>query len=249
MQALRNIKTINEKKIVLLAEKVENIKEMKFYSSKAFSLFQGYHIGKPEVLTFKNTKDAEKMILLELVNIIRRDEDTNKLESHIKKSPELSHKLITYISNHAKTNEQINSIVHAITLLGRKDLLKWLILYLYSEMSGKGLSEDILKKILSRAEAMSEKASPRDRETAYMIGMYSMLDMVFETPMKEILEKIKVEKDITNALINNTGKYAGALNQIKERENRELAELILKNANALNTTDLMVVLAKAGISV
>jgi len=43
------------------------------------------------------------------------------------------------------------------------------------------------------------------------MGLFSVLDAMLDKPMKEALELVKVSKDISNALIEGTGKYAPVL--------------------------------------
>ena len=79
------------------------------------------------------------------------------IESYIKERPDLSYKLIKFLNNQENFVTNVESITQIITLLGRDQLLRWLLLYLYSEVPDDHISKVILKVAIKRAEHMEGK--------------------------------------------------------------------------------------------
>lgn len=234
---------------LLLAEKVETQAEYNEYVKMGFDLFQGYHLHKPEVIEVDRYKEAAKLTILQLIKIIKEDGDSSEIEKYIKQQADLSYKLITFLNNHSIVEHKIDSIIQVITLLGRDKLLRWLLIYLYSEASNNPASETILTLAQKRAEAMEEEARLQDKDKAYISGMFSMLDSLFETNIKDVMKNINMDKEITQLVVEKKGKFATSLRKAEEVERDYLKGLICNNFDKINVTDIIYSLEFAGIGI
>ena len=100
-----------------------------------FDYLQGYYLDKPEIIEIIASKEPAQVIILQLIKMIKNNDTTEQIESFIKKQPDLSFKLIQFFNNSKKFDVQVESITQVITLMGREKLLRWLMVYLYSEAS------------------------------------------------------------------------------------------------------------------
>ncbi len=57
------------------------------------------------------------------------------------------------------------------------------------------------------------------------MGLFSVLDVVLERPMKEVVEMISVAKPIANALVNGEGEMAEVYEFIKAYEDASFQEV------------------------
>ena len=124
-------------------------------------------------------------------------------------------------------------------MLGRDKLLRWLMLYLYSELSTNPASEAILDIATRRAERLENYASPEDKDKAYLAGMFSMLDAIFETDIKDIIKNVNLDRDISSLVLNKTGKFASDLRKVETFERDYLKKLLIKNFDKISTTDII----------
>ncbi|MDP2078156.1 MAG: EAL domain-containing protein, partial [Sulfuricurvum sp.] len=162
---LKNVmRKIKQLGIKVLAEKIETEEEYKLYVRMGFDLFQGYYLHKPEVVEIDRYKDATKLVLLNLIKLIKDDGHTVEIESFIKQKADLSYKLVKFINNEVKFDTRIESITQIITLLGRDKLLRWLLLFLHSELSNNPSSEAIMDIAIKRAERMEADAKPAEKD-------------------------------------------------------------------------------------
>ena len=59
----------------------------------------------------------------------------------------------------------------------------------------------------------------------FLMGLFSVLDLILDKPMSEALEMVKVSKQIQDALISGKGELAPILNFIQEYENASWQEV------------------------
>lgn len=235
--------------IKFLAEKIETKEEYQECFNIGFDLFQGYILHKPEVVEVDRGKDLTQFIILNLIKLIKNDADTNAIELYIRKRPELCYKLIEFLNVQGKFDVQIESIMQAITLLGRDRLLRWLLLYLYSEMPDNPISETILGMSLNRAIIMENNATGADKDKAYLAGMFSLVGALFDCNNADILKGIDLHKDITDLVIRRKGKFLSSLLKAEEKENTYLKQLFFRNYEKIDPIDILYVLEMNGVDV
>jgi len=233
----------------LLAEKIETKEAYQEYIKIGFDLFQGYFLHKPEVLEIDRYKESTKIVILHLIKIIREDGETSAIESYIKKQPDLAFKLLKFLNNQSKIHGEVESVTQIITLLGRDKLLRWLILYIYSEISTNPASEAIMKVAIRRAEKMEADAEARDKDKAYLAGMFSLIDAIFEADVKELMHYLNLDKEINSLVLEKRGKFAPSFFKAKESERAYLKKLVMDNFDKISTIDIIYALEYAGIGV
>ncbi len=236
-------------RIKLLAENIETKEDYRKYFEMGFDYFQGYYLDKPEIMEIIGSKEPAQIIILQLIKIIKNDNSTGQLEFFIKKQPDLSYKLVQFFNNSKHFNVQIESLTQVITLMGRDKLLRWLLVYLYSEVSKNPASQTILALALKRAERMEADADAKHKDKAYLAGMFSMLSSIFETDIKDLMNHIQMDHDITSLVLDKKGIFAGSLLRAEIAEKDYLKKIMIANFDKLNTTDLIYTLEDGGVEI
>lgn len=243
---ITNFKNMNKK---ILAEKVETQAELIDYKRMGFDLFQGYFISKPETMEISIHKEATHIVLLQLIALLKNDDETIKIERFVKMRPELSFKLIKFINNEHRFEQEIDSITQVLTMMGRDKLMRWLLLYMYSEISTTPISESVLELAQRRAEEMEKEAPHHMKDKAYLAGMFSMMDIMFETNMRELMSHVKMDNDITNLVLTKTGRFSSSLKSIEIKEKQALKKIVCDNFDDINMEDILYALEFGGIKV
>ena len=110
----------------MLAEKVET--REKFIAAKAagFIYFQGYFFRRPEVLHAKEIP-ANRLNCLRLLKTVSEPEvDVRELETIIKQEASVCYRLLRYLNSAAfAIQNEVHSIRHALTLLGEREVRRW----------------------------------------------------------------------------------------------------------------------------
>lgn len=236
-------------RVKLIAENIETEEDHKKYLKMGFNYFQGYYLDKPDVMEIVGSKEAAQFTILQLIKIIKGDDSTAKLESFMKLQPDLSYKLVEFFNKSKKFNVKIESLIQVITLMGRDKLLRWLLVYLYSEVSKNPASESILELAVKRAEIMEAEAHSLNKDKAYLAGMFSMLSSIFETDIKDLMQHIQMDNDITSLVLENKGIFAPSLYKAVSAEKDYLKKVMLANFDKLDTTDLIYTLEYGGVEI
>lgn len=232
-----------------LAEKIDTKVQYDACKEMGFELFQGGYLHMPETVEIEGHKEIVHIIILQLIRLIKNDEETSRIEMFIKQRADLSYKLVKFLNNQESFRVPVESITQVITLLGRDRLLRWLLVYLYSEVSINPASKTILEFAIRRAERMEEDAQPRDKEKAYLAGMFSMLGAVFDTNIKELMNQVKMDREITRLVVEKQGKFAYSLLQAEKAEKAYLKKLLLENFDKIDPVQLIYALEFSGIEI
>lgn len=194
----------------IVAEKVETRQQFEACKKIGFHFFQGYYFAHPETLTAKVINPSYAAVL-DLLNLVSKDADTKAVENGFKRDPALSFKLLRYINSVGfGLSCEIQSIRHALTILGTKQLYRWLTLLMVT--AGENTAPPaLMKTAITRGrltellgESYFDKA---DRDNLFIVGVFSLLDAMLEMPMEQILEKVLLPEPVTEALLTKEGIY------------------------------------------
>jgi EAL and modified HD-GYP domain-containing signal transduction protein len=223
---------LNRWPVLLLALKVENREQEKRCMQLGFQMFQGYYFAKPEVLSVKRA-DPGKLSLLKLLTLVMGDSDIEELEREFKHQPGLSYNLMRMVNSVASgLPQKINSIKHAIMILGRKQLQRWIQLLLYTaNQSDDSMSNALMQTAATRGKLMELIATaerPHDKnhqERAFMVGILSLLDVLLGIEMQQIVDKLGIPDDMSQALLVREGRLGQELKLAEANEKGEVAAI------------------------
>tara|TARA_R110002073_G_C9467171_1_gene579113 strand:+ start:135 stop:1373 length:1239 start_codon:yes stop_codon:yes gene_type:complete len=233
--------------VLLLAEKVETREKADLCMELGFQMFQGYYFAKPEVMKGKRV-DPGKLSLLKLLTLVMGDSEVDEMEQEFKRQPGLSYNLMRMVNSVAGGMPQkINSIKHAIMILGRKQLQRWIQLLLYTaNQSGESMSNALMQTAATRGKAMELIATadrPHDKnhqERAFMVGILSLLDTLLGIDMQQIIDKLDFPDDMGQALLGRNGRLGQALELVeaKEKDDMDAIQTILSKLGFLEFGEL-----------
>lgn len=172
-----------------------------------FSLIESWGFTNPG----KDPVGPNQKTIINLINLLKQEEGLKHIELEIKKNPIISAKLFEYINSPAfGLNVEIKSFSHALSILGRANVTKWLCVLL-SSSSAHPHADAILRTSIVRAyfmESMAKKFVEKDElDNVFITGSFSMLDRLFSGSMQNILEGIAISEDVKESLTFN-GCYA-----------------------------------------
>jgi c-di-GMP phosphodiesterase len=192
----------------LLAERVENAAVAEAAEQQGFTLFQGYHFSRPETIGHRSAA-VESLRLLPLLNMVQTDEVSfSELERVFSSDPTLSYKLLQIAQQATNGSYGVKSIRHAIHLVGRDILLRWVSLLLASSLATSGVhSAELLGSTLLRARFLESMAG-RSREDAgslFLVGLFSNMGALLQMPLGELLARVRLTDEVQEALERRPG--------------------------------------------
>lgn len=211
---ITTVKAARQHGIKLLAEKVETLDQFEQYKKLGFEYFQGYYFARPENVSTKVVNPTQATVI-QLIEKVRQEADVKQIEEGFKRDVALTFKLLRYINSAAfGLSCEIQSIRHAVSILGYRPLSKWLALLLATAshsprapvLTRTAVTRGRLCELLGAYHlAMSEQ------ENLFITGAFSMLDALLETPMEQVLERIAVSENVAAALLSRSGIYGPIL--------------------------------------
>lgn len=220
MEALPEIvRQLRKYPVKLLAEKVETVEQFQICNDLGFDLFQGYFFARPVVLNRKKI-DVSGLALLKLLQQLTTDASLETIEMTFKENPGLSYNLLKLVNSVALgVREKIKTLRHAILLLGMNHLRRWTQLSLFAGHDSRGINHPLLEMAAVRGRLMEimlkqttgRAASDEQAEAAFMVGILSLLDILFETPMEEIIVNLNLNDDVSSALLTREGRLGKML--------------------------------------
>ncbi len=218
----------------LLAEKVESNAQMSQCRDLGFELFQGFFFAHPTVIHGRRLQPSE-LALLRLLALLSRDADTSAVEKALKQEPALTLNLLR-LTNSAGGGmvTRITSLSHAIAILGRRQLTRWLQLLLYSAKPDTSGVSPLLQLAATRGRLMellidrtdAAKTGGRDLiDQAYMTGILSLMPTLLSCPLDEILKELPVSPGVQAALEERTGVLGELLALVEALERDDAQQL------------------------
>lgn len=201
----------------------------------------GYELYEGNFFRVPVTKGEEevsplKVNYIELLNLVNdSDFELTKAADVIGRDTALVISLLKMV-NRISVNSEITSIRHAAAMLGQKELKKWINTAVANEMCADKPNE-ITRLSLLRAKFAENLAPIFDMagfsQELFLMGLFSVLDLILDRPMEEALNLVKVSKNISEALINDKGEFAPILDFIRQYETASWQEvsrqMLLKN--------------------
>lgn len=225
---------------LLLAEKVETLEQFRNYLDLGLDYFQGYYFAKPAILSGKKLTTSQSAII-QLMTLLAKEADNAEIEHSMKKEVSLCLSLLRIVNTPGiGVTKGIHSLSEALVVLGRRQLQRWLQIQLYiGSDSSPRFASPLLSLATTRGkflELVARKLKPANKitaDTAFTVGILSLLDALLGQSMKNILGQIVLGEDVSDALLYRTGFY-GDLLKLSEyiekpgESSRLLAPLLLK---------------------
>jgi c-di-GMP phosphodiesterase len=209
----------------MLAQHVRHRIERDLCTKLGFELFEGYKFTAPETLVRRDLP-VEHVLTFRLLKMVRDPKSTdNELEDVLRRDVALSYKLLRMVNSAAVGGRDIWSIGHALRLLGRDQVARWLGLLLVTDSGKDGVRAELMHLALVRArmcELLADASGvPRARGPLFLVGMLSVLDQLLETPMELLAESMELAPDVRAALLTREDFYGAVLGLVEAYEHGE----------------------------
>ena len=225
--------------IKLIAGNIENQEIFDGLKERGgYQLYEGEFYRVPITRGSKEVAPV-KINYIDLLNTVNNpDFDLTDAADIIQRDTALVISLLEMV-NHMAINSEITSIRHAAAMLGQRELKKWITTAVTKQLCDDKPSE-VARVSLLRAK-FAENLAPifelaGQKQELFMMGLFSVLDVILDKPMPEALQMLKVSKSVSQALIDREGPYAELFDFILQYESANWTEIdrlmILKEFDA-----------------
>lgn len=203
----------------------EDYEKLKFQGGYAFYEGEFYRTPVTEGDTDVNPL---KINYIQLLNIVNEENfDLTDAADIIGRDTALVISLLKIV-NRMSINSEITSIRHATAMLGQRELKKWTTTAVTKQLCLDKPNE-VTRLSLLRAK-FAENLAPvlsmaMKSQELFLMGLFSLLDIMLDKPMNEALDMVIVSKDIRKALVAHDGPLSLAYYFILQYENANWQEV------------------------
>jgi len=220
---------------LLLAEKVETPEAFEQAIALGCAYFQGYFFSKPVV--HRGTDIPSNIVAhMQLMKEANSPElPYEKAASLIQQDIALSYKLLRFLNSAwFGLRCKIDSIQHALVLLGPMEFRKWLSLVSLKHLA-TDKPEELVVNSVARArvcEIMGAAVGMESRRSElFLMGMFSHIDSLTDMPLEEAISRLPLNNDIKRGMTNQPGPFTNLLNTVKSYELAQWQDFSIHAAN------------------
>lgn len=248
---LTPIAALQSTTIKAVARKVSSWQEYDACAAQGLHAFIGNAYLTTHPANAKKGLNAAQIIIVQLMEMVRQNADIRELEEVLKRDAALSYKLFRYINSVGfGLGAEVQSLRHAVTMLGYSPLYRWLSLLL-ATASTDSHAAVLMQTAIVRgrfAELAGSGILPKNEaENLFVVGMFSLLDRLLGISMEEVLAKIQLAEPVAQALLARDGMYGPflALAEACEQNNGNIearADALFISARRVNEAHLAALL-------
>ncbi len=199
--------SIGQHKVVKVAKRVETSQRRDELVELGFDCFQGHFLARPEVVSGQRMP-SNRIAVLELVTkITDPDLESDELADLIAMDASLSLRTLRFVNSPLSglTNE-VESIHHAVVLLGRNVIKSWVML-----LAITGLDNNVPELVTTAfvraklCERLAAQAKVAGTDSFFTVGLFSLMDALMGMPMDRLLETLPFSDDVKGALTGRDG--------------------------------------------
>ena len=215
------INTYKKEGRIFVAEKIETHEIFSFAKKIGYDYFQGYFFSRPNILEYKSVSgnSAEYINILEELNT--KEPSYNKISKMIERDLRITYKLLKLVNSKFVVVKEINSVKHALAVLGIKEIEKWVTLLMIQD-SKSSFSSEIIKSAIFRSkfgELLAENSKyNKKKNELVLLGLLSVIDILLNRPMEDIVKDLPLTNDIKNALLGISGPFSNIYDLVCEYE-------------------------------
>ena len=189
---------------------------------------QGYYFMRPEIISGRSLA-ANQHTIFNLLNLLAEENPVGDIEETFRRDPGLSFQLLRYLNSAGLTRgQEIDSIRRALILLGRHPLQRWLTLLLFASQGAR--KTPLLTMAATRArlaELLRERspkldAQPMALHRSFLAGMLSLLDVCLNQPLPELLDELRLSREMHAAILRHEGEDGMLLLIVEAAENGDI---------------------------
>ena len=215
LKSLASARPAGLPKIRLIAHGLNTFDEFHLCFQGGFDFFLG-----PFVVSRENwhppQSDINRLHVIELLNLLRSGAEFEVIARQLTHDPVLTFKLLRSLNSPVMgLQSPVTTMDKALIVLGRERFYRWLSMLLF-DIKAPGYRERIItEQALTRAHFLESLAGqgnlPAQKDQLFILGLFSMLDLLIGQPMEAILAQTRLPEPIHQALLGQPGPYRNAL--------------------------------------
>jgi EAL and modified HD-GYP domain-containing signal transduction protein len=200
------VEELRSRRVTVLAEKVETYADLDVVRGLGVDLVQGFFFHRPEVLAERRVSIGQLPAARLLATIDDPDAPIGEVEKIIACDPGLTHRLLRLAGSPAGTARPVATLRSALMLLGRQTIKNLALVAMIHGVEGK--TTELATTALVRAkscERLAARLAPSHTAPAFLVGLLSVLDAVFDAPLAALVERLPLTEEVAAAIVAREG--------------------------------------------
>jgi len=188
----------------MLATKVETRQDFVNAKHAGFILYQGYFFRYPERLRARQIPANQAIYLRLLQEVAKPVLDFHAIEELIKRELSLCYRLLRYLNSPLLALQTpVNSVRHALTLLGERETVRWIRMATTLVMAQEKSSDLVLSSLVRArfCELLGPKV-PHGKSDLFLMGMLSLMDSILEMPIGVLIDELRLDPELKAQLLS-----------------------------------------------
>ncbi len=220
------VQQLHRQSVRLLAKNVETRQQYTQYRELGFDFFQGFFFAHPAVVARKKL-DESTAGLLRILHLILNDAELEAIVHTFQESPALTYKLLIQANSAViGVRREIESVRHAISLLGRDQIRRWVQMELLSSSGSQEQDNPLVEMATVRASFLEQlsKSHPMLRgfkdaaDRAFLVGTLSMMESIYNVSIQDVVKSVELSSDVKMALLRRSGLFGDMLTFVEALE-------------------------------
>ncbi|UWZ52014.1 HDOD domain-containing protein [Dactylosporangium aurantiacum] len=213
--------------LILVAERLETREQLEHTRALGFDLFQGYVLGRPQVVS-GTALSPSRLARVELLGLlVGPGIPLNRVVGLVTSDPALSLRLMAAANADALgLPVKVSSVHEAVLLLGVDRLRDWATLMLVSDLDDPGAAQ--LSGAITRARMCQNIAERMEvpGEPAFTVGLISAVADLLGQRAAELATRLSLSHEVTDALVDGVGPLGELLSLVAAYEASDLPMLL-----------------------
>jgi EAL and modified HD-GYP domain-containing signal transduction protein len=211
-----HVAELRQYNVKLLAEKVETHEDFAFARDLGFSYFQGYFFCRPSIVSGQSIP-PNKLTAMRILSALQDpDIRIGTLANLVSQDVNISFKLLRSLNSaYYALPKRIESIHHAVVLMGIEQIKQWVTLIVLASIPDKPIQLMIVAMTRAKmCEQLDESSDKNSKNKLFTVGLFSVLDALLDKKMDKIMEDLPLANDIKGALIRHEGSMGSILKSV-----------------------------------
>jgi len=243
----RRIEQLKAKGKKIIVTKIET-KEQYEEALKVGDFFEGNYLESPYILKEFELAPYLKTTLLRLMSVVYSAQSTKEIAEFISYDVGLTAKLLRFVNSaYFSPIQEIKSVEQACSMLGLKNLRNFVFLLAMNDYisveNPKLWKRSLVRALL--AKSIAERIAPGLKDTAYLVGLFSLIDEILGVDKISFLRELNLDKLIIDAYTGENERLKQILDIVSQLEERYSE--ILKSEDVFNAPLLLKIEELTGI--
>ena len=233
------IDSLHNSKALKLAGKVDDGPTFRSLQSIGFDLFQGYFFARPENFAGRKIGSSQASRVHILAALQQPRIETGQIVEAINSDPGIAYRLLRLLNSAAfGFSMNIESIQHAVVLLGNLRIRHWLQMILLSDIASSRHPQELMHLALNRGKILEELGLEGSivgikTEKLFLFGLLSLLDIMLDMSFPEIFRDLPLSVTFQEGYLDPDSDMGRYLRLMLAIEDNDIAALI-DNCKILN---------------